>query len=165
VYFTSDGGRTWTLVLAEIDNTSYAGSTHIVPDGTLVIGNSAGPLYASAPAPGHTPPFALYQAPSLPVPQPRLPFQTGLSPAVTPIMNAPQGTQIIDDGVNLYASTSTNPPFWKAPLSNTTAWTHMTDAICMNNVCRGSNEVAYDAVHHVIYAANWGAGLWRLVTR
>ncbi|HLK36294.1 MAG TPA: sialidase family protein [Polyangiaceae bacterium] len=165
VYFTGDGGTTWTLVLAEIDDTSYAGSTHVLPDGTLVLGNSAGPLYASAPAPGHSPPFAIYQAPSLPVPQPRLRFQTGLSPAVTPILNAPQGTQIVDDGVSIYASTSTSPPFWKAPLSDTTAWTRMPDAVCMNKVCRGSNEVAYDAVHHVIYSANWGAGLWRLVTR
>jgi hypothetical protein len=165
VYFTSDGGGTWTLVLAEIDNASYAGSTHILPDGTLLIGNSAGPLYASAPAPGHAPPFALYQAPTLPVPQPRLPFTTGLSPAVTALTHGPQGTQIVDDGVDVYASTSQSPPFWKAPLSDTTSWTQMPDATCKSNVCRGSNQMAYDAVHHVIYSANWGAGLWRLATR
>ncbi len=165
VYFTSNAGAAWTLVLAEIDNTSYAGSTHILPDGTLVIGNSAGPLYTSAPAPGHDPPFALYQAPSLPVPQPRLPFTTGLSPAVMSLANAPQGTQIVDDGVDVYASTGQSPPFWKAPLSATTSWTQMPDTICKGGVCRGSNQMAYDAVHHVIYSANWGAGLWRFATR
>jgi hypothetical protein len=166
VHFTSDGGATWTLVVAQIDYASYAGSTHILPDGTLLIGNSGGPLFASAPAPGKMPPFALYQAPTLPVPQPRLPFTTGLAPAVMQIANAPQGTQILDDGVDVYASTmSQTSPFWKAALADTTSWTHMPDAICRGSVCRGANQMAYDAVHHVIYAANWGAGLWRLVTR
>jgi photosystem II stability/assembly factor-like uncharacterized protein len=165
VHFTSDGGKTWTLVLAEIDNASYAGSTHILPDGTLTIGDTAGPLYYSAPAPGQSPPFALYQAPTLPVPQPRLPFQTGLSPAVLPLSNSPQGVEIIDDGVSLFVSTGEKQPFWRAPLSGTTSWTQMPDAICTGSVCRGSNQLAYDAAHHVVYSANWGAGLWRLVTR
>jgi hypothetical protein len=101
----------------------------------------------------------------LPVPQPRLPFTTGLSPAVMPLTNAPQGTQIIDDGVDVYASTGQGMPFWKAPLVDTTSWTQMPDMICMRGVCRGANQMAYDPTHHIIYAANWGAGLWRLVTR
>jgi len=29
----------------------------------------------------------------------------------------------------------------------------------------GANQLAYDAGHHIVYAANWGNGLWRLVTR
>jgi hypothetical protein len=165
VYYTGDGGSTWTLVLAEIDTTTYSGATHILPDGTLYIGDSAGNIYYSSPASGETPPFAIYQAPTLPVPQPRLPYQTGLAPAVMPLTNSPQGTAIVDDGVNVYTSTATSPPFWKAPLSNTTSWTQMPDTICNGSVCRGSSEMAYDATHHVIYSANWGSGLWRLVTR
>jgi hypothetical protein len=167
VYFSGDGGKTWTLVLAQIDATSYAGSTHILPDGTLYLGDSAGSVYYSAPAPTQSPPFAIDQAPSLPVPEPRLPYQTGLSPAVMPLANSPSVTQIIDDGVSLYASNNLgqNAPFFTATLANTTAWTQMPDKICVNTVCRGSNELAYDAVHHVIYSANWGSGLWRLVTR
>ncbi len=167
VYFSGDEGGTWTLVLAQIDDASYAGSTHIGPDGTLYIGDSAGTLYTSAPAPTREPPFAIYQAPMLPVPQPRLPFQTGLSPAVTALAGSPQAVAIIDDGVSLFASTSStqSPPFWTAPLSDTTAWTQMPDSICVGSLCRGSNELAYDADHHIVYSASWGAGLWRLVTR
>jgi len=167
VHFTADGGATWTLVVAQIDATSYAGSTHILPDGTLYIGDSAGPIFYSAASPTQNPPFALYQAPTLPVPLPRLPFTTGLSPAVMPLGNSPQVTQIIDDGVSLYGSNNLGPgaPFFTAKLTDTTTWTQMPDEICAGAVCRGSNEMAYDAVHHIVYSANWAAGLWRLVTR
>lgn len=167
VHYTGDGGATWTLVLAYIDSTSYAGSTHILPDGTLYIGNSEGPIYQSASAPGHDPPFAIYQAPSLPVPMPRLPFDSGLSPAVTALQGAPTVTQIIDDGVNLFASNCypQGSSFYRSTLANPTVWTQMPDSICANGVCRGSNEMAYDSAHHVAYSANWAAGLWRLVTR
>jgi photosystem II stability/assembly factor-like uncharacterized protein len=167
VWYTGDGGGTWTLVVAQIDETSYAGSTHILPDGTLYIGDSPGSIFYSSAAPSESPPFALYQAPTLPVPQPRLPYQTGLSPAVMPLTGSPQVTQIIDDGVSLFASNNLgqNAPFWTAPLANTTAWTQMPDMICANGTCRGSNELGYDSVNHIVYSANWGAGLWRLVTR
>jgi hypothetical protein len=163
-YFTADGGATWTLVLAFIDYTSYAGSTYIAPDGTLFLG--CHPPYYSPPAPGQSPPFALYQAPTLPVPSPRLPYQTGLAPAVMPVPNGPAVTQIISDGVSLFGSDNLGqPPFWTAPLSDPTSWTQMPDSICANGICRGSNELAYDPVNHIVYSANWGAGLWRLKTR
>jgi hypothetical protein len=41
----------------------------------------------------------------------------------------------------------------------------MPDEICGPLNCRGANQMAFDANHHVIYSANWGAGLWRLVTQ
>ena len=41
----------------------------------------------------------------------------------------------------------------------------MPDMICNGSVCRGANEMAVDYVTHVIYAANWGSGLWRIKTR
>jgi hypothetical protein len=44
--------------------------------------------------------------------------------------------------------------FWTAPLSDTTSWRQVPDAICVGTVCRGSNEVAYDSVNHVLYSAN-----------
>jgi hypothetical protein len=167
VYFTADGGGTWTLVVAEIDATSYAGSTHVLPDGTLYIGDSGGLVFTSAAAPGHDPPFALYEAPTLPVPTPRLPFQTGLAPAVMALANSPQVTQIIDDGVSLFGSNNLaqGASFFTAKLADPTAWTQMPDEICVGAVCRGSNELAYDSAHHIVYSASWGAGLWRLVTR
>jgi hypothetical protein len=168
VHYTGDGGATWTLVVASIDYTSYGGSTHILPDGTLYVGNSGGSIYESASAAGHDPPFAIYQAPSLPVPMPRLPYETGLSPAVTALAGSPQVTQIIDDGVSLFASNNLQygtPIFYTAALASPTVWTPMPDSICANGACRGSNEMAYDGAHHIVYSANWGAGLWRLITR
>jgi hypothetical protein len=41
----------------------------------------------------------------------------------------------------------------------------MPDSICAGDTCRGSNEMAYDSLNHIVYSANWGSGLWRLVTR
>ncbi len=52
---------------------------------------------------------------------------------------------------------------WTAPLSDTSKWTQTTDKICKGTICRGPNEMAYDPVHHAVYAANWATGLWRLV--
>jgi len=167
VWYTGDGGGTWTLVVASIDAASYAGATHIGPDGTLFIGNSAGSVFYSAPAPGHVPPFAIYQAPTLPSPMPRLPYLSGLTPAVQEIVGSPQVTQIIDDGVSLYgiSNLGNGASFWKAPLGAKSPWVEMPDKICAGTVCRGSNELAYDPVNHIVYSANWGSGLWRLVTR
>jgi hypothetical protein len=92
IWYTGDTGATWAQVAAQSLQSSYAGGTHIAPDGT--------------------------------------------------------------------------------PLSSPTAWRQMPDSICGpplgsfdNEACRGSNEMAYDSVHHVVYSANWHAGLWRLVTR
>jgi photosystem II stability/assembly factor-like uncharacterized protein len=162
VHFTSDGGNKWTLVMAYLDQ---GAGTHIAPDGTLYIGNSGGPIYYSAPAPGQNPPFAIGQAPSLPVPMPRLPYMTGLAPAVAPLMNAPTLTSIVDDGVNLYGSTSSNLQVYTAKLSKPTTWTAMPDKFCSGTVCRGPSTMAVDSSHHIIYSVNWGAGLWRLVTQ
>ncbi|HEX7454108.1 MAG TPA: hypothetical protein VF294_17565, partial [Polyangiaceae bacterium] len=167
IWYTADNGGTWTLVVAAIDTTSYAGATHITSDGTLFIGDASASVFYSDPAPTQTPPFAIYQAPSLPVPTPRLPYLSGLSPAVTEIVGSPQVTQIIDDGVNLYGidNLSIGASFWTAPLVAKSPWKQMPDKLCVGFVCRGSNELAYDSLNHIVYSGNWGAGLWRLVTR
>jgi hypothetical protein len=171
VHYTGDGGATWTLVMAFIDATSYAGSTLILSNGKLLIGNSQGPVFYSAAAPEQKPPFAIAQAPSLPVPMPRLPYQTGLMPAVMPLANAPSITTFADDGVNIYGSNSPSASgesasaFWVTPRSDLTAWKQMPDSICKDSICRPSNEMAYDSVNHIVYSANWGAGLWRLVAK
>jgi hypothetical protein len=158
-WYTGDNGGTWTLVLAWIDT----GHAHVAPDKTLYIANTSGAMYTSPPAAGQDPPFAIYQAPTLPVPMPRLPYQSGLSPAVIELMGSPSASYVVDDGVSLYSSSG--PSFSTAPLSNTTSWTTMPDQICMGSVCRGTNEMDYDPVNHIVYSANLGSGLWRLVTR
>jgi hypothetical protein len=107
----------------------------------------------SPPAAKGVPPFAIGQG----------------KPSLSVLSQSPGVTFLVDDGVNLYATPSYayNPQeFYKASLSNPTAWTQMPDKICgSNGKCRGADEMAYDGAHHVVYAANWAAGLWRLVTR
>ncbi len=158
IWYTGDAGATWTQVAAQSLQSSYAGGTHIVPDGTLYIGGGSDVLF-SPPAPMSTPPFAIGSG----------------KPSVMMLAHSPGVSVITDDGVSLFASQTggaTAQAFWTAPLSNPTAWQQMPDSICGptlgsfdNEACRGSNEMAYDSVHHVIYSANWHAGLWRLVTR
>jgi hypothetical protein len=79
----------------------------------------------------------------------------------TLIPNSPQATNVIDDGVTLIAAEVNGPPFFSADLSAATAWTHMSSP----GVTCGSNQMAYDAAHHIVYSANFQSGLWRLVTR
>jgi hypothetical protein len=88
---------------------------------------------------------------------------------------SPGVTFLVDDGVSLFGTPSYGynaQEFYTAPLSDLSNWTQMPDSICSpdnpsmgGSTCRGANEMAYDAAHHVVYAANWHAGLWRLVTR
>src|SRR5262249_29479599 len=79
----------------------------------------------------------------------------------TKIDGSPKTTVIIDDGVSLFASQgwTDNNPVYTANLKSPDAWTQMM------HPGRGPNQLAYDSQHHVVYAANWGNGLWRLVTR
>jgi photosystem II stability/assembly factor-like uncharacterized protein len=47
--------------------------------------------------------------------------------------------------------------FTIAALSDLSHWTVMPQ-----ETDRGPNQMAYDPVHRIVYAANWGAGIWRL---
>lgn len=79
----------------------------------------------------------------------------------TAIAGSPRTTLIIDDGVSLFASFSWADanPVYTAKVSDSTKWTQMM------HTGRGANQLAYDSAHHIVYAANLGNGLWRLVTR
>jgi hypothetical protein len=135
-FYTGNNGQTWTKVVNDVFNAAYPGSTDIAPDGTIYLTGS-GSVYSS-----HTNP---------------------IGSSWTAIPNSPRASVIIDDGVRLFASYAWGgpQPNWTAPLSNPSAWTPMTSP----SMSRGGNELAYDAVHHIVYSANWGAGLWRVVTR
>jgi hypothetical protein len=79
------------------------------------------------------------------------------SPSVT------GGLAMIDDGTTLYGSglnDSSGQPYHSAPVTAGTPWTQMP----AKGVARGASTFSYDASHHVVYSANWGAGLWRLVS-
>ena len=141
-WLTLDGGATWT---PEITNYglygTYAGSAHLASDGALYVGVANTGIYSSRADATH---------------------QLGESWSL--IAGSPQASALVDDGVNLYAAynwdTSGAPYYW-APLSDVTKWTHMTTSTDP----LGSNEFAYDPTHNLIYAASGTAGLWRLRTR
>ena len=135
-WFTGDAGQTWTKVVADSFNAAYPGSTVLAPDGTLYL-TGTGAVYAS-----HSNP---------------------LGSTFAAIANSPRASVITHDGVNLFASNAwgSPQPNWSAPLANPSIWTHMPSPA----MSRGSNQLAYDSGHHIVYSANWGAGLWRLVTR
>ena len=90
---------------------------------------------------------------------PILPVPLGKSWSLIP--GSPQSTNIIDDGINLIAAEMNGPPFFSAKVSAPKTWTHMASP----GVASGSNEMAYDAAHHIVYSANFQNGLLRLVTQ
>jgi photosystem II stability/assembly factor-like uncharacterized protein len=142
VWYTSDGGQTWTKVIPQGIFGRYAGSTDVAPDGTAYIGVSNVGTFYSRPNPAATPPVLL-------------------GSSWTPIPGSPQATNIIDDGLELIAAEVNGPPFFTAGLTQPTAWTHMPSPTVQD----GSNEMAYDPGHRIIYSANFENGLLRLVTR
>jgi hypothetical protein len=139
-FFTSDGGKTWSIAIDKGILGSYGGGASTAPDGTMFLGVNNDKIHSSK-ADGATP--------------------AGLK--WTPIEGSPNTNLTIDDGVNLYATNawdSSGRPFYTAPLSDLSKWTNMESPV----ISRGSNMFAFDKKNKVLYAANWGAGLWRLVT-
>ena len=141
-FFTSNGGGSWDRVIDKGIFGRYAGSTDIAPDGTMYLGVSNTGMYFSRADMAANPPVPLGKSWSL-------------------IPSSPQSTNIIDDGVNLIAAEMNGPPFFSAKVSAPKTWTHMASP----GVTAGSNEMAYDAAHHIVYSANFENGLLRLVTQ
>jgi hypothetical protein len=156
IWYTGDAGAAWTQVAKQGFTSSYAGGTRIAPDGTLYVGGGSNVLF-SPPLANAVPPFAIGSG----------------TPSLMTLSNSPGVTVIIDDGASLVASNTSSAAtqeFFTAALTKPTVWTQMPDSICTTltaggPACRGSNELALDAFHHVVYSANWHAGVWRLVTR
>jgi hypothetical protein len=80
-----------------------------------------------------------------------------------PSVGCVPGTCAIDlpSIANMWRIGSDINAFWSSVvgLTDTTKWTNMI------HTGRGAKQLAYDSAHHIVYAANWGNGLWRLVTR
>jgi hypothetical protein len=82
----------------------------------------------------------------------------------TPIPGTPKATNIIGDGVNLYATftnDSGGQPIWSAPESDPTHWTQVKTP----TMSQGGDWLSYDPDHHVLYVSAANAGLYRVVTR
>jgi hypothetical protein len=138
VYFTSNGGSSWTKVLDGIFG-RYAGSTDLAPDRSLYLGNGAG-IWVSTDSGAAGP---LGKSWSL------------LAGSPNPVTN------LIDDGIRIFGATINGPPFFAADLDAPGNWTHLDSP----GVTSGSNQMAYDVTHHVLYSANFGNGLMRMVTQ
>jgi hypothetical protein len=82
----------------------------------------------------------------------------------TQIPGSPNGTTVIGDGQNLYAAYVNDfggQPLWTAPEANpANQWTNVKTPM----MSQGTTWFAYDPDHHILYAANMNAGLWRVVT-
>lgn len=146
IWFSADTGGTWAQLAPEIVYATYSGSS-VVAGGDLFIAG-AGHIWKSAAAAGEPP------------------FELAAGKPLTMLPNSPTVTALVTDGKTLYVGSSRDGEhqLWTASLGDTSKWTQTTDRICKGEVCRGPNEMAYDPVHHVVYAANWASGLWRLVT-
>jgi hypothetical protein len=76
---------------------------------------------------------------------------------------------IADDGTTLYTAPSgpdagTNSQdtgVFTMPVGGS-SWTRMSDPTCTGATCNGPAQAAYDPVHHLVYTANWLAGVWSL---
>jgi hypothetical protein len=136
-FYTGDGGKTWSQVIKEVVFGRYAGSTDTTPDGRVYVGAGAGTYYSTATT------------------------SSPIGSSWTAIPNSPNPTTIIDDGVNLYSAQVNGPPFFSASVSSPMTWTQMSTP----SIQDGSNEMARDPAHHIIYSANFENGLYRLVTQ
>jgi hypothetical protein len=80
------------------------------------------------------------------------------------IPGSPKASGITSDGTNLYASfynDFSGKPMFTALQSAPTKWSNMPTPTLQH----GAGFVAYDPDHHVLYAAFFGAGLWRYVVK
>ncbi|HYJ08157.1 MAG TPA: hypothetical protein VEX18_04095, partial [Polyangiaceae bacterium] len=146
VWYSGDTGGSWFQVAAETVYASYSGSS-VIAGGDLFIAG-AGHILKSPGAPGSDPPF-----------------EVGTSHTVMPLEGSPTVTSLVTDGKSLFVGSSREGEhqLWSAALADTGTWKQTADTICNGTVCRGPNAMAYDPVHRVVYAANWGSGLWRYV--
>ncbi len=142
-YYTSDEGKTWTHVNGSAIYCCYGGITLRLPDGSLLapIGNGTEGLWLS-----------------------RASANSPLGASFSHLAGTPdQIVSLITDGKRVFAGRgyfNLTQPYWSASLTDLTKWTQMVTP----TITRSPNQMAFDPVHHVIYSANWRAGLWRLVT-
>jgi hypothetical protein len=135
-WYTSDTGSSWTKVADKTFYASYAGSTALIGD-ALYLGGG-GILLKSTSDP--------------------------LGSVFTEVAGSQNVTTMISDGTKLYGGNAWNyggNPMYSASLDNLGTWTQNTTSPAMG---RGPYQMAYDPVHHLIYSASIGSGLWRMVT-
>lgn len=137
-FYTADGGATWHEVIESGMFARYAGSIAIGGDGSAYAAVSGAGVFVSHADPTADPPILLGSSWQL-------------------LEGSPQSTNIVSYGAGLIAGTINGPPFVQAELADPSVW-----AVMPTQVTQGSNQMAYDPAHHVVYSANFEGGLLRL---
>ena len=160
VWYTSDAGQTWTEHFQHYNypsntdpNTPYKAALPITngEPGLGYVGTHG--VYVSF---GFTGIFEIaspYDA-------------TALAPSQWKLLagSPARSVTMIDDGVSLYASDlsdNSGKSYYVAPVDTGTPWQQMAPG----GGARGAGTFSYDPGHHLVYSANWGAGLWRVTSR
>jgi hypothetical protein len=154
-WFTADNGATWKEVMSGDLGGSYANGAHFAPDGALYVCNSQ----------------VQQQNTNSGISVSRATKDSPVGLTWTPLPGSKPCSVISDDGQRLFAAYSwdtSGSPFWSAPLSDLTKWTNYKTALVVSNKSmypfEGPNQFSYDSMHHLLYATDGGAGLWRLHT-
>jgi hypothetical protein len=92
-------------------------------------------------------------------------FQSADGKTWTPIAGSPNGDGLIGDGKRIFTGLRTagsdQQPYFVASESDASTWTSLPSPPMPN----GPVHLAYDPDHHLLYSANTGSGVWRMVTQ
>jgi hypothetical protein len=139
LYYTADAGKTWALVTPG-SAAAIQGPYFQTPDGTF---------YLAANGVISSPDGATWSQ----------------------IQNSGANLDaVIGDGTNLFAVVGFQPPqdanfVWTASYASPSKWSPLATPGLPSPPVSGSNGMAYDSDHHILYTAVEAAGLWRTVTR
>jgi len=137
-YYTADSGNTYQELPFGSTSGGYSAGVYFAPNGKLYAG--AENIWVSQGSP------------------------LGAPSTWTMIANSPKASTITSDGTTFYASFFNDfggQPFYSAPMSNPTQWTHMNDP---SHPGHGSNVLETDMTYHVVYSATGVGGIERLIT-
>jgi hypothetical protein len=160
VWYTNDDGQTW---VEHFQWYNFPGNTD--PNDPY---NAALPTTNGGPGLGYVGTRGIYVSfEATGVFEVAAPYDaTGLVPSAWKLLagSPAEGATMIDDGVSLFASAlsdTSGQSYYSAPVGTGTPWQQM----ARGGGGRGAGTFSYDVGHHLVYSANWGAGLWRLTSR
>jgi len=170
---TLDSGTTWRIFMGPLPGWSEGSGPLVLGGSTFIMGTTQNGMYYTSDSgahwekvgPGtdhqmyHSPTGKYYAGSDYGI------HQSPDGHTWTLITGSPNGYGIIGDGKRLFhslrSSGQNQQPYYTAPESDPTKWTPFPSP----NMAHGTVYFGYDADHHVLYSANTGSGLWRMVTQ